>query len=447
MLPRFFRNRPSRTAALALCFGLVGAASMVYYQFGLFMPRVKAVLAAKRLAGPYAFGADIYPIWLTSREWRQERRDLYSPAITRETQIGLFGRPLDARIPTDPPTDYRTFAYPAYCDLLFWPASELPFATFRIVWTALLATLIAAAVLCWTKALSWRVSWNWLVIVTLLTLCSYPELEGLYAGQLGLLVGFLLAVSLLAIVRDHLVLAGFLMAITTIKPQMTMLAIMYLFFWSLSDWRQRSQFSLSFFATMFLLIGASLAVWPHWISSWLGVVRGYDRYSTPPLISELLGPSLGPHGGVALTLSALIPAVVLGWRWRGAAAGSDQFWMALSLLLAITTIALLPGQSVFDHVILLPGIFLLASRWQSQYSSPIFRTLLAIGTVVLLWPWLSSLALIVLRPLLRPEVFSSKAVLLLPLRTAAAFPFVVLGLLVLAMRARKTLTSAATPLR
>jgi hypothetical protein len=121
--------------------------------------------------------------------------------------------------------------------------------------------------------------------------------------------------------------------------------------------------------------------------------------------------------------------------------------MALSLLLAITTIALLPGQSVFDHVILLPGIFLLASRWQSQYSSPIFRTLLAIGTVVLLWPWLSSLALIVLRPLLRPEVFSSKAVLLLPLRTAAAFPFVVLGLLVLAMRARKTLTSAATPLR
>jgi len=446
MLPRFFRNRPSRTAALALCFGFVGAASMVYYQFGLFMPRVKTVLAAKRLAGPYAFGADIYPIWLTSREWRQERRDLYSPAITREIQIGLFGRPLDARIPTDPPTDYRTFAYPAYCDLLFWPASELPFATFRIVWTALLATLIAAAVFCWTQALSWRVSWTWLAIIVLLTICSYPELEGLYAGQLGLLVGFLLAASLLAIARDHLVLAGFLMAITTIKPQMTLLAIMYLFFWSMSDWRQRSRFSLSFFATMFLLIAASLAVWPHWIPSWLGVVRGYDRYSTPPLISELLGPTLGPHGGIALIVVALIVAVVLGWYLRGAATGSDQFWMALSLLLAITTIALLPGQSVFDHVILLPGIFMLASRWQSHYSSPIFRTLLAVGTAVLLWPWLSSLALIALRPLLRPEVFSSKTVFLLPLRTAAAFPFVVLGLLVLALRTRQTLDSAATPL-
>src|SRR5579863_838924 len=215
----------------------------------------------------------------------------------------------------------------------------------------------------------------------------------------------------------------------------------------MSDWRHRGRFSMSYFATMFLLIGASLAVWPHWISSWLGVIGGYHSYSTPPLASELLGASLGPHGGIALTLSALIPAVVLGWRWRGAATGSDQFWMALSLLLAITTIVLLPGQSVFDHVILLPGIFLLASRWQSHYSSPIFRTLLAVGTAVLLWPWLSSLALIVLRPLLRPEVFSSKTVFLLPLRTAAAFPFVLLGLLVIALRTRQTLDSAATPLR
>jgi hypothetical protein len=66
---------------------------------------------------------------------------------------------------------------------------------------------------------------------------------------------------------------------------------------------------------------------------------------------------------------------------------------------------------------------------------------------VLLWPWLSSLALILLRPLLRREVFSSKAVFVLPLRTAVAFPFVVLGLLVLSSRTRQTLNSAATPLR
>jgi hypothetical protein len=46
-----------------------------------------------------------------------------------------------------------------------------------------------------------------------------------------------------------------------------------------------------------------------------------------------------------------------------------------------------------------------------------------------LWPYTAAFSLVVLRPLLNPELFASKAVFVLPLRTAAAFPFVVLGLL------------------
>ena len=86
------------------------------------------------------------------------------------------------------------------------------------------------------SALSWSVSWPWLATAILLTVFSYPVLEGLYAGQLGLLVGFLLAASLLALQRGRLFLAGILMALTTIKPQMTALAIFYLLLWSLADW-------------------------------------------------------------------------------------------------------------------------------------------------------------------------------------------------------------------
>ncbi|MGB7822643.1 MAG: hypothetical protein WBL22_10675, partial [Candidatus Sulfotelmatobacter sp.] len=146
---------------------------------------------------------------------------------------------------------------------------------------------------------------------------------------------------------------------------------------------------------------------------------------------------------------ALLAALVLAWRCRAAAAGSYEFWLTLSLLLAITAITLLPGQAVHDHVILLPGIFLLASRKEPQYSSPIFRALLAVGTAVLLWPWVASLGLIALRPFLRPEQFYSKAVFVLPLRTAAPFPFVVLGLLAIALRAtlqrQAELVSAPAP--
>ncbi|MGB0032706.1 MAG: hypothetical protein WBP77_16065, partial [Candidatus Sulfotelmatobacter sp.] len=179
-------NRRSPIAALALGLALVGAASMLYYQFGLFMPRVQTVRAAKHLAGGYAFGNDFYPIWLTSRQWLRNHRDPYSPAVTRDIQIGLFGRPLEAQFPTDPPTDYRTFAYPAFADLLLWPASEVPFPPLRVAWVGLLAALTAASVFFWTQALSWRVSRIWQGVILLLTLVSYPALEGLYAGQLGL---------------------------------------------------------------------------------------------------------------------------------------------------------------------------------------------------------------------------------------------------------------------
>ncbi len=423
----------SALAPWLLGLALVGAASMIYYQFGLFMPRVEKVRASKHLGGGYAFGDDFYPIWLASREWLRERRDPYSPAVTRDIQIGLFGRPLTGEFSTDPPADYRTFAYPAFTVLLLWPTSQVAFPPLRIVLAILLCALIAAGAIFWTRALSWRVSSPWLVIILLLTVCSYPELEGLYAGQLGLLVGFLLAGSVLALVRGRLLLAGMLMALTTIKPQMTLLAILYLLIWSAHDWRRRGRFTLSFLGTIFLLVSAALAVWPRWIQSWGRIVQGYPQYSMPPLAGELLG--LGPNSGIALFAIALIATLLLARRARAAVAGSYEFWLTLSLLLAITTVTLLPGQSVCDHLILLPGIFLLASRKTSRGSSPIFLALLAIGIAVLLWPWVAALGLIALRPFLSPEVFYSKAVFVLPLRTAAAFPFVVLALLAIVRRA------------
>jgi len=444
--PDFETRSSSRFAVLCLTLAVVGAASMLYYHLGLFMPRVEKAQAAKHLAGEYSFGNDFYPIWLTSREWLHERRDPYSPALTREIQIGLLGRPLDSRFPTDPPNDYRAFAYPAFTDLLLWPVSEIPFRTLRIVWAALLTALLAAAVILWVRALSWHVSGVSLAIMLLLTWCSYQELEGLYAGQLGLLVGFLLAASVLALLRNRPLLAGTLMALAMIKPQMVLLAILYLFLWSANDWHRRGRFVVAFLATMFLLVAASLAVWPRWIQSWGSVIMGYPLYSRPPLAKELLGSSLGSHAGTPVLALLLMTAVVLAWRGRAAAPGSYEFWLSLSTLLALTTITLLPGQSVCDHVILLPGIFLLACRYKSHNSTWMFRALFGIGAAVLLWPWLAALGLVVLRPFLRPELFYSKALFALPLRTAAAFPFVVLGLLALALRgARSTTGSTGLP--
>jgi hypothetical protein len=425
-------------ATFILILALLGAASMADYHLALFMPRVHDVSVKKNLAGGYSFGIDFYPVWLTARECVPRRCDLYSQEMTREIQSGIFGRALDPQISSDPVADYRTFAYPAFTDLLFWPASQVPFSLVRGLLALLLGTLTITSIVLWLRALAWRMSASWLAVTVLLVLGSYQVLEGLYADQLGLLVGFLLAASILALQRGRFLLAGVLMALTTIKPQMSALAIFFLLIWSLRDWRARRRFVVGFLSLTLALTLSALVVWPHWIASWSRVVLGYHRYARPPLVSEVLAAPLGPAMAepvsIALTAFLLVAALWLAWRNRGAAASSREFWLALCFLLAVTAVTLLPGQAIHDHIILLPGIFLLAQEFTERPFGWVEKALFAAAAALLLWPWVTAFILIVLRPLLSRDVFYSKAIFALPLRTAAAFPFVVLGLLTLALR-------------
>ncbi|MGH9495636.1 MAG: glycosyltransferase family 87 protein, partial [Candidatus Sulfotelmatobacter sp.] len=235
-------SQPSGTRrsspTLGLFLALMGAASFLYYHQGLFMPRVVAVRTAEGLGNGYSFGNDFYQVWLSAQELMRHRRDPYSEEMTREIQTGLYGRPLDPKRPGDP-IDRRVFPYPAYMDLLFWPATEFSFPVVRIFVTCLLGVLTAMGALFWLRALNWRPDWRWLAAIIVLTLCSYPALEGLFAGQLGLLVAFLLAAAILMLRRGRVLLAGILTALATIKPQVVALPLLFLLIWNWYDWHTR----------------------------------------------------------------------------------------------------------------------------------------------------------------------------------------------------------------
>lgn len=237
------------------------------------------------------------------------------------------------------------------------------------------------------------------------------------------------------------------MAITAIKPQVTVLAIVYLLIWSIQNWRVRGRFCIGFLSTLVLLVGASLAVLPNWIQSWVHTVLAYRHYNPPPLVTQVLtspmGPRLAAPATLVLTGASIVIAIALAWRNRGVPFGSFAFRITLALLLSITTIVILPGQAIYDHLILLPGILLLV-RYRSELrrAGPVSRTLQSAGALVLLWPWIAAFALIVLHPWLAPTTFNSAAVLSLPLRTAASLPFVVLALLAWTLRINSAKHSA-----
>jgi hypothetical protein len=409
------------------------AACMVYYHLALFVPQAHEVRAAQGFGDGYSFGADFYPIWLTSRASLLHDRNPYGPEMTRQIQIGLFGRPLDARNPAAPP-DYRAFAYPAFVDVLFWPLSLLPFSTVRVGLAVILPAVTALSVVLWLRTLRLRVRPATVGVIVLLTLSNYAVLEGLFAEQIGLLVGFFLAASLAALVDGRLSLSGSLLALTLIKPQMTALVVAYLLLWSFDQWRARRQFVAGFLLTSTLLVASSLLVWPGWISQWVHVVFGYRQYSTPPLVGYLLGTHIGSRLTPFLLAMLLVSALAMASRRRRASPASTEFALTVSLLLAITTITLLPGHAVYDHVVLLPGILLIALSWRVfARSIPLFRVVLGVTALAFFWQWILAPAVIAARPIVSPQLFAS-AVLTLPIRTAASIPFGVLALLGLMMR-------------
>ena len=429
------RRASNRRALIVLTLAVIGSASMLYYHTRLFLPRVQQMRAARGLDNANAFGGDFYPIWLTSRQSLAGRHDLYTAETTQEIQKGLFGHPLTAQHPTDLPADYRVFAYPAFTDLLFWPAAMLGFPTLRFFLVGVLAIIAAGTIWLWMRALEWRVHPVWLVTIMLLAFSSYPVLEALFAEQPGLIVGFLLALSLVALRRNSQSLAGLLLAMTTIKPQVTLLVILYLLLWSCQDWRRRKRLALSFLATISLLVGASVLVWPHWIGAWLGITFRYYGYAPLPLAALLLGSAWAARMGSLLIITLLAAAAVLAWKTRRAEIASREFWVSMSLLLAITSVALLPGQAVYDHIILLPGILILArDRHAHGHLRLPTRALRTIGATVFFWPWVAAFAMVLARLFMTPEHFHSLFVLALPIRTAASLPFVVLALLALTAR-------------
>lgn len=415
------RLRPNRTLILALLVAL----GTSYYYFDLLLPRARLRDAANEMVGPYDYGGDFYPIWLTGRELLFHGSNPYTQEMTRKIQTGLFGRPMDPHRPADPPTDFRAFAYPLYADLLAAPLLPLGFNAVRVVLGILLPLLTAASLVVWLRAFRMQVSPTTRAVAIVLLLVSYPVLEGLYAQQAGLLVGAVLAMSAASLTRGRLLLAGMLLAFGSVKPQLVWLLALWLLLWAVSDWKRRKGFVLSFILTMGLLVLVSQLVLPGWFVGWWRSLAGYSRYTLPPLTQLVLGRFLGIATGLAL----LALAGAFCWSARRQPAGSSSFSLAVSFVLAVTVILAPTGGAVYDQVVLLPAILWLGfHRAEILNASRPMRVLALTAVVALCWQWFVACG-VALASLFSPVWASNPAVLVFPTRMAAPLPFVLLALL------------------
>jgi hypothetical protein len=338
---------------------------------------------------PIGNNSDLYPRWLGARELLLHGRDPYSPEVTREIQIGFYGRPLNPQNPSDP-TVPESFVYPLYVVFLLAPTLSLRFETVQEIFRWLLLFLLACSVPVWMYAIRFRTRAMFTVAGMVLAVSSSAAILEYHQQNLAMFVVFMLAAAAASAVRGWLVLAGFLLALATIKPELSGLNVLWFLLWATGCWVQRKRLVFSFVGVMAALLIAAEVVAPHWIGKFLTALREYPAYGSDPSILQLFLPSFLAKLASAGLIGVLF---VLSWRWRKAPAGSEYFGWALAWVSTVT-LAVLPKLAPYNQALLIPALLVLLANREKIRQAGLFQRALAKGIFVsLMWQWLTALLL------------------------------------------------------
>jgi hypothetical protein len=374
-----------KNSQLGLGIALLCAASMWFYVQRVLIPFEQADAAAHDR--PRGNLSDLYPRWLGTRELLLHHRNPYGDDITLEIQKGYYGRVLDPARPNDP-RDQQGFAYPVYVVFLLAPLVRFPFHSVQFVFYWLLVGLTVISVCLWLRVLRWRLPLLATASCVAFTLGSFPAVQGIKLEQLSLLVSALLAGTVACAAGGFLFLGGVLLALATIKPQLTWPLIAWLLLWALSGWRTRRRFLLGFGLTMVLLLSGAEIILPGWWRMFAHALAEYHRYTQNE--SVLLAPLA--FAGIFIAAAVLACAFLL-WKLRREPANSQNFGLATSLVLALTVLVV-PMYAPYNQVLLLPAILALVQDRRFFLSrSRGVRFLYLAAALAFAWQWIASLAL------------------------------------------------------
>jgi hypothetical protein len=369
---------------------------------------------------------DLYPRWYGTRELLLHHRDPYGTAVTGEIQLAYGGKE-------------QRFAYPLYVILFVAPTIGMQFHTAQTVFWWFLAVAAVLGVALWLSVLDLPLSVSDRVALFVTVFFSVPVLQGLSLLQLGLLVATLLGGAAAAAYSGHLLLAGMLLALATIKPPLSLLAACWFGLWVTGDWRHRRPLLWGFAATMAVLILATEALVPGWLFRYPSVIAAYARYTdSSPLIS-VFSPSSFRW---PITVASIVAAALFCWRVRRQPATSIHFIFALAFVLTLTVMIIPTALPPYNHLLLLPGILLILRYWTDLWSRNFAsRVLTSLFLGVAALPWLLA-PIVSLGLFFSARAFSMRLVLV-PLYASLGLPFAVLGLLFLLRRARPLISSTS----
>ncbi len=357
---------------------------------------------------------DLYPRWVGTRELLLNGRNPYGKEVSQQIQLAFYGRVIEQTYdkPESEIIDEQRFVYPLYVVLLLAPTVHADFAQLQFWAPVVLAALVALGVWLWMAVLRWRPPPLAVAALMLFAVSSPQIAQGLRLRQFGLFVAFLFALASWCVTRNRYFIAGVLLALSTIKPQMMALCLLWFLLWTVGEWKTRWPLAAGFGGALAVLAGVSELLLPGWPRDFIAGLDAYRKYFPTTSPVRLL---LGNWTGSALSALAVIALLAVAWRYRLAEADSREFVQILALF-SIASTLVMPLLTPYNQILLLLPVIMLLRDWNSL---PRLGRLAFIGLVA--WPSIASLALLA-HP---PRLDWSSRLPLLPSAFVLLFPFLV----------------------
>ncbi len=275
------------------------------------------------------------------------------------------------------------FINPLYSLIFFGPFGLINYGLSRITWLTFIEICYLIFIIVSMNVSEWKVPFWGIGLVILILLVWYNGARSILSGQF-IIIPILLMVSALWLIQHNQdVGAGFLLALSTVKPDISFLLVIYVIFWSLFSKRYR--LFTSIVASLGFLLAISILLLPEWFLQWFRIMvvspGQKDLYRTAlGLIAQSL-PGIKTPLNIVLHASAIL-LMLFVWAGSMKKDGKLFLWTACMTLI-ITTLVGYRIDAAYS-LALLPGLFLIFRVWQERWpTGGLFVSWIILGLILI----------------------------------------------------------------
>jgi hypothetical protein len=214
-------------------------------------------------------------------------------------------------------------------------------------------------------------------------------MRGIVTGSITPLILLLVSLAMILIRSDQDQIAGFFLALATIRLDLVGLLICFVMIWALSI--RRTGLVWGFLWSLALLIIASSLLKPDWFAQFIRRIFQYSQETfllTPRNILAYWLPGVGNQFGKGLTFLAF-GVMILEW-WFSLGQDFRWFYWTACVTLSLTNFIGIP-LSVENYILLIPALMLFLCGWDQRWGMLGQGLSFAFLIILLGAPWILAL--------------------------------------------------------